>query len=98
MPAIDTDDLSAQFVSQYRDNVFCNKQKVLSCDIQVIVFSAFAYVQPFQMVLKYAKILLEATVLQMTGNAKAMPYFNDVPVLDSLFGRQPWDSLKCIIM
>ena len=30
MPAIDTDDLSAQFVSQYRDNVFCNKQKVFT--------------------------------------------------------------------
>lgn len=28
MPAIDTDDLSAQFVAHYRDNVFCNQQKV----------------------------------------------------------------------
>ena len=28
MPAIDTDELSSQFVSQYRDNVFCNQQKV----------------------------------------------------------------------
>ena len=35
MPAIDTDDLSAQFVSQYRDNVFCNKQKVFTYDIIV---------------------------------------------------------------
>ena len=32
MPAIDTDELSSQFVSQYRDNVFCNQQKVkLTC-------------------------------------------------------------------
>ena len=29
MPAIDTDDLSAQFVSQFLDNVFCVKQRVL---------------------------------------------------------------------
>ena len=28
MPAIDTDELSSQFVSMYRDNVFCNQQKV----------------------------------------------------------------------
>ena len=28
------------------------------------------------MVLKYARIMLEATVLQMTGNAMAMPYIN----------------------
>ena len=30
MPAIDTDDLSAQFVGLYRDNVFCAKQKVIA--------------------------------------------------------------------
>ena len=38
MPAIDTDDLSAQFVSQYRDNVFCNKQKVC---VTICMFSFY---------------------------------------------------------
>ena len=68
MPAIDTDDLSAQFVGLYRDNVFCAKQKVLAwfrftC---ILHFMTERFV-PFQVILKYAKIILEATVLQMTG-------------------------------
>ena len=41
MPAIDTDDLSTQFVSQYRDNVFCNKQKVLTCTCETVGVSSF---------------------------------------------------------
>ena len=44
MPAIDTDDLSTQFVSQYRDNVFCNKQKVLTCTFGVSSFYLHVHV------------------------------------------------------
>ena len=44
------------------------------------------------MVLKYARILLEATVLQMTGNARAMACMNII--VEPLFGGQPWDSFN----
>ena len=41
------------------------------------------------MVLKYAKIMLEATVLQMTGNnTRSMPYIN---IVEPLYGGLLWD-------
>ena len=78
MPAIDTDELSSQFVSLYRDNVFCNQQKVymhvhihvhVVCKFYMYTVHNVLTLPSIQMVIKYGKIMLEAKVLQMTGNA-----------------------------
>ena len=47
------------------------------------------------MVLKYARILLEATVLQMTGNARVMACNI---IVEPLFDGQPWDSFMVTIV